>query len=100
MVNLIEQIHAVKEYKTETLYLAVSLMDKYLANQVLENKCPPCLITLSVTCVLMAAKLAQPISPSFTRLISLLQSQNINHIEKQHIVDLEELIIRTLDFNL
>ena len=31
MVNLIEQIHAVKEYKTETLYLAVSLMDKYLA---------------------------------------------------------------------
>ena len=48
----------------------------------------------------MAAKLAQPVSPSFTRLISLLQSQNINHIEKQHIVDLEESIIRTLDFNL
>ena len=73
MVNLIEQIHAVKEYRTETLYLAVSLMDKYLANLTLEYKRPPCLITLSVTCLLMAAKLAQPISPSFTRLISLLR---------------------------
>ena len=100
MVNLIEQIHAVKEYRTETLYLAVSLMDKYLANLTLEYKRPPCLITLSVTCLLMAAKLAQPISPSFTRLISLLRQQSITHIEKQHIIDLEESIIRRLDYNL
>ena len=48
----------------------------------------------------MAAKLAQPISPSFTRMISLLKQQNIDHIEKQHMIDLEESIIRTLDYNL
>ena len=100
MVNLIEQIHAVKEYRTETLFLAVSLMDKYLAILAIDNKSPPCLITLSVTCLLMAAKLAQPISPSFTRMISLLKQQNIDHIEKQHMIDLEESIIRTLDYNL
>ena len=100
MVNLIEQIHAVKEYRTETLFLAVSLMDKYLAILTIDNKSPPCLITLSVTCLLMAAKLAQPISPSFTRMISLLKQQNIDHIEKQHMIDLEESIIRTLDYNL
>ena len=100
MVNLIEQIHAIKEYRTETLFLAVSLMDKYLAILAIDNKSPPCLITLSVTCLLMAAKLAQPISPSFTRMISLLKQQNIDHIEKQHMIDLEESIIRTLDYNL
>ena len=58
MVNLIEQIHAVKEYRAETFYLAVSLMDKYLASLTLDYRRPPCLITLSVTCLLMAAKLA------------------------------------------
>ena len=73
MVNLIEQIHAVKDYRTETLYLAVSLMDKYLAILTMDNRTPPCLITLSVTCLLMAAKLAQPISPSFSRMITLLK---------------------------
>ena len=80
MVNLIEQIHAVKDYRTETLYLAVSLMDKYLAILTMDNRTLPCLITLSVTCLLMAAKLAQPISPSFTRMITLLKQQGISHI--------------------
>ena len=30
MVNLIEQLHEVKNYRKETLYLAVSLADRYL----------------------------------------------------------------------
>ena len=31
MVQLIEQIHHIKEYRPETLYLAVNIADRYLA---------------------------------------------------------------------
>ena len=35
---LIEQLHAIKEYKIETLYLAVSLADRYLVHIAAQNK--------------------------------------------------------------
>ena len=58
MVLLIEELHALKKYKLETLYLAVSLADRYLVYiAVCEEKEPTSLITLAVTCILMAAKL-------------------------------------------
>lgn len=57
MVMLIEDLCSVKEYKIETLYLAVSLADRYLVNIAVLGKVAPCLITLAVSCILMAAKL-------------------------------------------
>ena len=57
MVLLIEELHTMKQYKIETLYLAVSLADRYLVYIAFTEKEPPCLVTLAVTCVLLAAKL-------------------------------------------
>ena len=57
MVLLIEELHAIKQYKIETLYLAVSLADRYLVYIALSEKEPPCLVTLAVTCILLAAKI-------------------------------------------
>ena len=72
MVLLIEELHTIKQYKIETLYSAVSLADRYLVYVALREKEPPCLITLAMTCVLLAAKLEESLSPSFTRMIAIL----------------------------
>lgn len=49
----------------------------------------------------MAAKLEQPISPSFTRMISLLGEDEKKLVTKQKLIDLESniLIIFGFDFN-
>lgn len=73
MVMLIEDLHILKDYKLETLFLAVSIADRYLVEIAVEGKAAPCLISLAVVCILMAAKMNQPISPSFTRMITLLK---------------------------
>ena len=58
MIEMIEEIYLLKKYRRlETLYLAVSLVDRYLAHQIVHGFEKPCLITLVVTCVLIAAKL-------------------------------------------
>ena len=57
MVMLIEDLCALKQYKIETLYLAVSIADRYLVNIAVQCKEAPCLITLAVVSLLMAAKL-------------------------------------------
>ena len=49
----------------------------------------------------MAAKLEQPISPSFTRMISLLGEDEKKLVTKQKLIDIESniLIIFGFDFN-
>jgi hypothetical protein len=49
----------------------------------------------------MAAKLEQPISPSFTRMISLLTEEEKKSVTKQKLIDLETniLIMFGFDFN-
>ena len=72
MVILIEDLHRHKGYKIDTLFLAVSIADRYLVNMAVEGQKAPCLVTLGVTCLLMAAKLEQPMHPSFNIMIRLL----------------------------
>ena len=98
MVLLIEEIHAVKQYKIVTLYLAVSLADRYLVYLAFSEKEMPCLITLAVACLLLAAKIEEPVSPSFTRMIKLIAEFQQVSLEKQEIIDLEENVIILLDF--
>ena len=69
MVLLIEDLCIIKKYKLETLFLAVSIADRFLASQAIQGKIAPCLISLALTSLLLAAKLEQPVAPSFTRLI-------------------------------
>ena len=57
---MIEEIHKIKGYREETLYIAVAIADKLLNCQALQEKEAPSLIQLGIVCVLIAAKLNQP----------------------------------------
>ena len=49
---------------------------------------------------MIAAKIEQPIQPSFQRMIKLLEEEFQITRKKSELIDLEEKILRTLDFNL
>lgn len=59
----------------------------------------PNLYHLAATCLLMAAKLEQPISPSFNRMIALLPELERKRTAKTDLIDLEEKILLALDFD-
>lgn len=73
MVILIDKIAKAKDYKEDTFFLAVSLADRYLVHIAVLNRKMPSLTILAVTAILMAAKLEQPISPSFSRMVKLVE---------------------------
>ena len=61
MVTVIVEIARLKSYKEETLYIATSLADRYLAMLTLLRQESPCLIKLAFVCVLIAAKFEEPL---------------------------------------
>jgi hypothetical protein len=61
MITVIIEVHRLKSYKEETLYLACNLADRYLAILTILEKPSPCLIRLAFVCMLMAAKLEEPV---------------------------------------
>lgn len=64
-----------KQYKIETVFTAVGIYDRYL-NCIGHFNFPRNKVCLLATVsILMAAKLEQPISPSFNRMISLLTAE-------------------------
>ena len=75
MITLLEALNTQKKYKVETLYLALSLCDRYLVNLAIENVIAPSLITLAVVATLMAAKLEEPLQPNYGRMVRLVKSQ-------------------------
>lgn len=72
MVILIEELHRKKKYRLETLFLAVSIADRYLINLTVSQKPAPCLVNMAVTCLLLSAKLNQPLRPKFELMNELL----------------------------
>ena len=75
MITLLDELNRLKEYKEETFYLACSLADRYLVNAAVKRQKAPCLIRLAIVSTLMSAKLGQPISPSFNRMIRLVEDE-------------------------
>lgn len=75
MVQLIEQIHHIKDYKEETLFLAVSIADRYLALLAVLHGLVPSLIELGVISIMLAAKLNEHLSPSYYNIIKIINSQ-------------------------
>lgn len=71
MLSVLLEIHRIKKYKEETLYLAVSLADRYLWELIKIGHRSPCLILLSLICMLMAAKMEEPVQPSFNLMVNL-----------------------------
>jgi len=54
---------------------------------------------LATTSLLMAAKVEEPIVPCFEIMISLLPEPQKVLIKRQHLINLEEKIVRALDFD-
>ena len=59
MVILIEDLQKSRGYKLDTFYLAVSIADHYLISMATQEKEVPCLLTLAVTSLLIAAKIEE-----------------------------------------
>jgi hypothetical protein len=94
-------LHAKKDYKEETLFIAAGIFDRYI-NIIGPANFPKHLtVHLATISVLMSAKLEQPISPSFTRMINLLTQDEKKTVTKQSLIDLESeiLIMLGFDFN-
>lgn len=100
MITVIIEVHRIKNYKEETLYLACNLADRYLALLTILQRPSPCLIRLAFVCILMAAKLEEPIQPSFNRMVRLVASEWNFETTKEEIVEMESQVIKTLDWDL
>jgi len=100
MITTIQYLHRKKEgYKPETMHLAGNIADRYLLKLAECGKRAPPMAVLATVAILIAAKLEQPISPSFNRMIKLLPKSQQLQVEKQDLIDLEEQIMKTLDFD-
>ena len=85
LMSIIQDLHKKKEYKQETLHLAGNIADRYVSH-ILETSpfgTLPSMFALGAVAVLMAAKLEQPISPSFNRMIALLPAVEQKRITKK-----------------
>jgi hypothetical protein len=92
-------LHIKKEYKNETLFVATSIFDRYINYVGASNFPKSQIVCLSTISILLAAKLEQPISPSFTRMISLLTEEEKKLVTKQKLIDLETNILITFGFD-
>ena len=100
MITTIQYLHRKKEgYKPETMHLAGNIADRYLLKLAECGKRAPPMAVLATVAILIAAKLEQPISPSFNRMIRLLPKSQQLQVEKQDLIDLEEQIMKALDFD-
>ena len=72
MVALLQELHKVKKYHIETLFLACSIADRFLSRLAEQKRCAPSLISLATVCLLMAAKLLEHKTPSLDIMIDIL----------------------------
>lgn len=98
MIVIIQELHRLKKYKIETLFTAVQIADSYLRELALKNELVPELVAIATISILMAAKVEEPVSPSFSRMINLLQPDQKNLVTRQNLILLEMDVIRRLQF--
>ena len=98
-IQKIFDLHQKKEYKPETLFIAAGILDRYINMVGVTNFPKSQMVSLATICVLMSAKLEQPISPSFTRMINLLTDEEKKYVRKQSLIDLEAQILIKLGFD-
>ena len=81
------------------MHLAGNIADRYLSVLAQNNQQAPNLDLLATISLLIAAKIEEPIVPCFEIMISLLPAPQKNTFKRQHLIDLEEKIVRALDFD-
>jgi hypothetical protein len=79
--------------------VAAGIFDKYISRIGVTNFPKDKTVHLATIATLMSAKLEQPISPSFTRMINLLSTEERKVVSKQSLIDLEEDILKNLGFD-
>lgn len=81
-MQILIDLHRKKEYKIETLFLAANIFDRYIHSLGVRNFAKQQIASLSCICMLMAAKLEQPISPNFQRMINHLTPDEQRTVNK------------------
>ena len=92
-------LHEQKGYKPESLFSAASVFDYYLQTIGMDSFPKDQIITLATISVLMSAKLEQPISPSFSRMVGLLSEDEKRIVNKKGLIKLEEAILKKFGFD-
>lgn len=82
-IQKIFDLHQKKDYKVETLFIATNIFDRYIYAVGVQNFQKQQVVNLATISILMAAKMEQPISPSFTRMINLLTDDEKKFVSKQ-----------------
>ena len=100
MVVMMQELNDLQQYKLETLFLAVSIADRYLLFLANRSEEAPCLVLLGVTSMMLAAKLEQFEIPSFDVMHHFLNKSHGIGVTLGDFVKLEITVIRVLQFNL
>ena len=64
-LQMIYYLHISKKYRIETLFTAINIYDRYMIIKGPRALATSRILTLVVTCMLLAAKLEEPVNPSF-----------------------------------
>ena len=95
-IQKIFDLHQQKNYKIETLFVACSILDRYLFTIGFKTFKREDMCKLATISILMAAKIEQPISPSYSRMIHLLQEDEQKRMSKESLITLENDILAAL----
>lgn len=95
-----EELHQARNYNEQTLHIAVNIADRYLSHLAQNGKKAPLLSHLTVICLLMAAKLNEPLVPAFENMVNMINGWQKDHLTNKDLVRLEEKIIKALEFDL
>jgi len=79
--------------------VAAAIFDRYIIAVGPQKFDPEQTVLLATIATLMSAKLEQPMSPSFTRMINLLTSEEKKTVSKQQLIYLESDILIRLGFD-
>ena len=90
-----------KEYKNDTIFMAANIFDRYLQHVGHWQFPVKQVVSLFTVSMLLAAKIEQPIQPSYNRMIKLLNKKEKQMVTKEELEDLEFEIILMFgcDFN-
>ena len=98
-VKLIIQLHKSKEYKIEILFLAVGIFDRYIKAIGIDKFAKNKIICLATVSLLLAAKMEDPLQPSFIRMIEKLPQQYKHLVTLNKLQDMEMDVLMVLGFD-
>jgi G2/mitotic-specific cyclin-B, other len=93
LIDWLVEVHLKFKLMPETLYLTVNLIDRYLERKQVTR---PRLQLVGVTCLLLASKYEEIYPPELRDLVYICDRA----YSRQEIIDMEEKILKTLEYNL